>query len=249
MKTSNSKPAALIALEGILRDHGLLEGDADWVDRPTPHWSYRHKSRTAMVALPGSDGSVTLRFRDAPSQLESDGRLTRCNDYFARNLGDHKWAILLSLGWQKDTDFAPFLNSVLHHAYGRSDLQIEPPRLPEEVPISQQLWEGAVRIVRVNAYERNAVARQACLDHWGTRCCVCGFDFEAVYGDLGAGYIHVHHLVPLAEIAEEYEVNPIEDLRPVCPNCHAMIHRREPPLSPQDLQAMILPSPTYVIRP
>ncbi len=51
-------------------------------------------------------------------------------------------------------------------------------------------------------------------------------DFSSAYGeDLGQDYIHVHHIVPIATIGESYIIDPINDLRPVCPNCHAMIHR------------------------
>ena len=41
---------------------------------------------------------------------------------------------------------------------------------------------------------------------------------------LFAGFIHVHHLRPLSEIRGEYMVDPVADLCPVCPNCHAVIH-------------------------
>jgi 5-methylcytosine-specific restriction enzyme A len=45
-----------------------------------------------------------------------------------------------------------------------------------------------------------------------------------VYGKVADGYIHVHHLRPLSEINGEYVVDPVQDLRPVCPNCHAVLH-------------------------
>ncbi|MBF2077835.1 MAG: HNH endonuclease [Synechococcales cyanobacterium T60_A2020_003] len=48
--------------------------------------------------------------------------------------------------------------------------------------------------------------------------------FEEKFGSSAQGFIQVHHLKPLSEIQVEYEVDPIADLRPVCPNCHAMIH-------------------------
>jgi 5-methylcytosine-specific restriction endonuclease McrA len=96
--------------------------------------------------------------------------------------------------------------------------------LPEEVTESAGLVEGAVRTVVVNAYERNPEARRRCVAHYGPRCAVCGFDFAAAYGAVAEGYIHVHHLRPLAEIGEAYVVDPVADLRPVCPNCHAVIH-------------------------
>lgn len=108
----------------------------------------------------------------------------------------------------------------------------------EEFSIEKQLVEGASFVVQVNAFERNPVARRKCVEHYGARCVACGFDFSVVYGDWAAGYIHVHHLVPLAAIGHEYVINPIKDMRPVCPNCHAVIHMRQPPYSIEEVQKM-----------
>ncbi|MGY0836606.1 HNH endonuclease [Aerococcus urinaeequi] len=55
---------------------------------------------------------------------------------------------------------------------------------------------------------------------------MCGFDYEEIYGELGQGYIQIHHLVPLNEIGREYEVDYKKDLIPICANCHVMIHRK-----------------------
>lgn len=98
------------------------------------------------------------------------------------------------------------------------------PRLPEEVPSEGKLAEGAVRRVLVNAYERNREARSKCVEHYGTTCAACEIDLELIYGPIARGFIHVHHLKPLSEVGVEYEVDPVADLRPVCPNCHAVIH-------------------------
>ena len=57
----------------------------------------------------------------------------------------------------------------------------------------------------------------------------CGIDLAEKYGEKGEKFIHVHHLKPVSEVGAQYEVDPIKDLIPVCPNCHAMIHRRAPP--------------------
>jgi hypothetical protein len=97
-------------------------------------------------------------------------------------------------------------------------------RLSEEVVDEQQLFEGTVCQVKINSYERNPDARRLCIEYYGASCCVCGFNFEEQFGSVAQGFIHVHHLKPLSDIQEEYQVNPITDLRPVCPNCHAMIH-------------------------
>ena len=89
---------------------------------------------------------------------------------------------------------------------------------PEEV-IEQTLYvEGALKQVVVNAYERNSVARQACLDVHGYSCKVCGIDFEKIYGGIGNGFIHVHHKKEISSIGKEYKINHVEDLIPVCPN-------------------------------
>jgi hypothetical protein len=110
---------------------------------------------------------------------------------------------------------------------------------PEEVEHAESFSEGATLAVWVNAYERSAAARKACIAHYGPRCVVCNFDFEQKYGAHGAGFIHVHHLRPLAEIRESYVVDPVADLRPVCPNCHAMLHVRGEVISIAALKEML----------
>ena len=113
---------------------------------------------------------------------------------------------------------------------------------PDELPEGASYVEGALTVVRVNSFERNQQAREACVRHYGYRCFVCSFSFQNVYGSLGERYIHVHHLVELASIREDYEVDPIRDLRPVCPNCHAMLHRRSPPLTLEELKRKLAAS-------
>lgn len=95
---------------------------------------------------------------------------------------------------------------------------------PDEIPTTEIYTEGAIYHVSVNAYERNAAARRQCIAAHGTSCCICGFSFVSTYGPEAEGYIHVHHEKPLSEIKAEYVVDPVKDLKPVCPNCHAFIH-------------------------
>lgn len=108
--------------------------------------------------------------------------------------------------------------------------------LAEEIVDPKSYVEGASTIISVNSYERNSIARSKCIDHFGYKCCVCAFDFYDVYGDLGKEFIHVHHVKPLSEIRAEYIVDPIQDLRPVCPNCHAMLHKKQPVLTIDELK-------------
>lgn len=106
----------------------------------------------------------------------------------------------------------------------KPDIESTSPALAEEVADSGKYTEGATRVISINAYERNPLARKACLAYYGYACVVCGFNFEEQFGAFAEGFIHVHHLVPLSEVGVTYEVDPIKDLRPVCPNCHAAIH-------------------------
>ena len=96
--------------------------------------------------------------------------------------------------------------------------------------------EGQPSIVTITTYDRSRPARQDCIGYYGYDCGVCGFNFETEYGDLGKYYIEVHHLKPISEIGEEHEIEPIRDLRPVCANCHAMLHRKKPVLSIEELR-------------
>jgi 5-methylcytosine-specific restriction enzyme A len=111
--------------------------------------------------------------------------------------------------------------------------------LPEEVLPTEKYTEGAVHQILTNAYERDEKARRKAIRHHGFVCKVCGFDFEEAYGSIGSGFIHIHHIVPLSSIGEEYVVDPIKDLVPVCPNCHAMIHRKSPPFLIEELRALM----------
>jgi putative restriction endonuclease len=115
------------------------------------------------------------------------------------------------------------------------------PPLPEEVHEEDvpRLVEGASSRVWINAYERNPEARRRCLEIHGFTCCICGFDFGKTYGEVADRYIHVHHLRPLSEIGAEYVVNPVEDLRPVCPNCHAVLHLRAPAFAIEEVRMLL----------
>jgi 5-methylcytosine-specific restriction protein A len=111
--------------------------------------------------------------------------------------------------------------------------------LPEEVPENRRCLAGSVRHITVNIYERNPIAREACVQKYGATCVVCGFSFQKQYGPIGSGYIHVHHLKPISKVPAGYKLNPVRDLRPVCPNCHAMLHRHDPPYSISELIAFM----------
>lgn len=111
---------------------------------------------------------------------------------------------------------------------GGADLECESP-----------LWEGKSFQLQINKYERNRYARSACIAHHGARCKCCGLALSEIYGDIALDMIEVHHLKPIAEIGKDYQVDPINDLVPLCPNCHRVIHKKTPPFKISEIKEII----------
>ena len=99
--------------------------------------------------------------------------------------------------------------------------------------------EGNAHEEVVTKYERNPINRELCLYLKGYKCSVCGFDFEETYGEIGKKYIEVHHAVMVSTMGENYHVDINNDLFPVCSNCHAMLHRKFPPYTIEEMKENI----------
>jgi hypothetical protein len=84
---------------------------------------------------------------------------------------------------------------------------------------------------------RDPREKSECITFHGPICAICGFSFAEAYGDIGEGYIEVHHLKPISEDGDLIAriINPIADLRPVCANCHRMLHTKSPPYSIEEM--------------
>lgn len=158
-----------------------------------------------------------------------------------RKNGTFRWWCILADGELKGKYFIWTLKNELVEAIEELKFYF-----PEEIYFEEQISEnikiyneGAVKQITINAYERNPIARNKCIEHYGFDCYICGFNFEKFYGEIGKDYIHVHHINPISEIKRNYEINPVKDLRPVCPNCHSMIHRRKDVLKIEELKSFI----------
>lgn len=99
--------------------------------------------------------------------------------------------------------------------------------------------EGAVQKVKVNRYERDRRNRAAALAIHGSACIACGMDFGKTYGALADGFIEVHHVTPVSKLGIDYVIDPKEDLVPLCPNCHATAHRRNPPFTVDEIKGLL----------
>jgi 5-methylcytosine-specific restriction protein A len=103
----------------------------------------------------------------------------------------------------------------------------------------RQFIEGRKTRAEVTRIERNPDARRECIKQHGLACTVCNFEFVKEYGRVGRDFIIVHHLDPTSLRSGKHKVDPVKDLRPVCPNCHAMIHQRTPPFSIAEIKDML----------
>ncbi len=144
-----------------------------------------------------------------------------------------KWKGIRSSG----TEIPPLVAQRLEEAWSKLSGQS---LYPDEVPTGEPSVEGARHMVWVNAYERKRKSRDLCIAAYGTQCSVCEMSFGSRYGADAEGFIHVHHLHPLSEVKEAHLVDPVQDLRPVCPNCHAMLHfLGNPVLSIEELRELM----------
>lgn len=98
--------------------------------------------------------------------------------------------------------------------------------------------EGTVRRAFVNSYERDPRNKAMAIKLHGTACFGCDLEMSATYGAIAEGFIHIHHLIPLSELDAPRAPDP-RDLVPLCPNCHAVVHLRKPPLAIADLRQLI----------
>lgn len=158
-----------------------------------------------------------------------------------RRAGTPMWWSVLAEGVPDFNGFNWRLKKNLVDAINELGLFHEPGFYPDDIDIRKREYpEGWLKSVMVNAYERNSAARTMCIEIHGLNCHVCDMNFEDVYGEIGKDFIHVHHKVSVSTYkGRRYEVDPKEDLVPVCPNCHAMLHRNEPPFSVEELRNII----------
>ena len=160
-------------------------------------------------------------------KLKKVDKATLSFDYFVQNN-------LISgapiQGRRTDRDKAPndSIRIFLAHIVNEFNNETIATDYPDEADLENKSFpEGAKQTVQVNRYERNPEARAKCLEIHGICCEICKMSFAETYGTFAKDFIHVHHITPLHKISENYEVTPETDLIPVCPNCHAMLHRQE----------------------
>ena len=148
---------------------------------------------------------------------------------------------------KKSAALLPAIFDIIHRKGGGIKVTDSNTYLPDEIEEKDllTLTEGSKKQIIVNAYERNPYARIICINHYRKinsgrlKCEICGFHFGETYGDEFTEKIHVHHLLEISSIGEEYIVDAINDLLPVCPNCHLIAHSRKPAYTPDEIRNML----------
>lgn len=136
-------------------------------------------------------------------------------------------------------------NQIKHYSFGKQTDSENFDHSKNKISSDESYSEGTPTQVTLTKYERNPLARRKCIEYYGTNCFICSFDFETFYGTVGKDFIHVHHLTQIASIGANYKIDPIEDLRPICPNCHSIIHRRKIPYTPEEMKTMLKKAKNY----
>jgi 5-methylcytosine-specific restriction protein A len=220
---------------------GSIEGKMDReVRRGTTHLLLVQRdgdviTRAALVPI-SEIATIWARQRDVSESLTRAGALGRRHKNHAMNGHSPTLWLQDDRGGQAVADALWSHPGVVDLVSG--ELDAADGGLPEEVVYPERYIEGACHPISVNAYERDRKARRKCVEWHGTRCVVCGFSFGATYGEAAEGHIHVHHLRPIAQAGGSYVVDPVEDLRPVCANCHSIIHLRGQCRSIEEVQQM-----------
>lgn len=101
--------------------------------------------------------------------------------------------------------------------------------------------EGRVRYCWHRHLERDGalakrVKSKRLRDTGKLECDVCSFDFAAIYGETGEGFIEAHHRTPVSSL-DGTQATREKDLALVCSNCHRMLHRAYPPITVEQLRA------------
>ena len=154
----------------------------------------------------------------------------------------HQRALSTAAGWTSHRGVrrahSPGITRLLSERLGHP---IPDPSYLAPVQLGRDYTEGGPAAMWMDRFERNPAAREACISAHGSRCAVCEMSFGDVYGITMKGLIHVHHVTPVSQTTGKHKVDPVSDMLPVCPNCHAVIHWGPRPLTVEEVRALLLP--------
>lgn len=228
--------SALKVRKGKIVVETTMAGDEDPAGKPV--WTSRGKRFRAAVATAWEDGlpvRVILLDGDVRTGRAADSKRSIVK---TRALDPAVWAVTSYDARSGHVLLTRGVKRVRPRGGPGEDMDAEG-LYPDELPFGRNYREGERKTVEVNAIERDPRARRDCLRHHGYCCAACDLLFSERYGDIGDKFIHVHHLKPLSTLRRARDIDPARDLVPVCPNCHAMLHRSRRPMTVAALRRRI----------
>ncbi len=210
-----------------------------WFDRNETLYTLVHRKRFKVIDF--SDAGLRVRLLERAGLPEITLRYDKLDalrdECIKQGLPSSNWIDEANRIWEKCGLGSVDSNESQYWAVVREFLLRS---APPENGKSTTFTEGRRYVTVLSRSERNSKLRKECIKEYGAKCCVCDMEFVKRYGPIGEDFIHIHHLKPLSEIADEYKAK-VSDMRPVCPNCHAMLHKRRPkPYSPAELKAKLI---------
>ena len=157
--------------------------------------------------------------------------------------GNEAWLLRIS----SERDLKIILQSYIDKTATKATVHVElEPASPEEIQSEDDesaFAEGTAKYAIHRKLERDSTlanrAKANRLRKTGKlQCEVCDFDFSEVYGNLGAGFMEAHHTNPVSTLDGTSKTN-IESLAMVCSNCHRILHRSNPMITPTALRRQI----------
>ena len=175
--------------------------------------------------VPSDQVGVVARFLSLVESGSASSELRRCAD------GILEWL-------SQDAEASSFLD-----APSDAVLSESPPSTGVSAKIGEMSADETRRKLRAHyKIDRSRKIRSVKVEQFKAKygaiyCENCSFDFSKKYGRRGDGFIEVHHIVPLAAILPN-TVTYLTDLLLLCSNCHRMVHRSRPDLSPAELKVI-----------
>lgn len=232
-RTTLEKGARFFLIRLGVEPRGLV--GSGWTTSPpfeAPHWD-----------LDRAEQGETARYAEIYFDVLKESPIISIGELSQAPFAEVHWSTQMS-GIQIADDAAAELENLWIERTSGSN-----PGGVEEVQNFSETTRNHLTRVFVNRYERSAKARALCLAHHGMKCACCEVLLADVYGSQATELIHVHHLTPLSSIAKGAKIDPVEDLRPVCPNCHCVIHTRIEPFTIEEVRAMLAEASHVVDKP
>ncbi len=164
------------------------------------------------------------------------------NGFIDREEGRNKPLFITKKGKEYLFEKIDILNYLFSNDFGWSDLMASIDKINKadenrrEIEIFDEnimIQEGFRKTVESKLYKRSSKLREIAIEHFKYNgdilCKACKFSFNKFYGEIGEGYIEIHHIKPVFKYENDELDKTIEaalsNVVPVCSNCHRMIHR------------------------